>query len=181
MKNKKLISIISAFAMAAAMSTGVSAVTEPDAPQFVIIDQNNVSGQNVNVGFSQDPMYYVTIPADIPLSKTAAVEVDITADDVIIPYGYALDVSIDQAGHTGAGGSVFTAMTPEGASLTYSINEKGKTAKIAVQETMASFTANGTKTFEFKMTSAPVYSGDYSEQLTFKVALVPTSAVVPHD
>ena len=149
MKNtKKIITLALAAAMLSA--TGITAFAE-----------------TTNVSYNVDPSYTVSIPAAIPLSDSA-VEADIEASDVILEDGKQIKVELTSASNT-ASGSTFNAKNGNSA-VTYTIT--GDKA-IAVGDTVATFTANGSKTLTFSAAdkSAATVAGAHTETLTFNIAV----------
>ena len=145
---KKLLAIILAAVMIAACSVTAFAET-------------------TNVSYNVDPSYTVSIPAAVTLGDSA-VEADITASDVIMEDGKQILVELTSASNT-ASGSTFNAKNGDSA-VTYTIT--GDEA-IAVGDTVATFTANGSKTLTFSAAdkSAATVAGAHTETLTFTVSV----------
>ena len=145
---KKLLAIIIAAVMIAACSVTAFAET-------------------TNVSYNVDPSYTVSIPAAVTLGDSA-VEADITASDVILEDGKQILVELTSASNT-ASGSTFNAKNGDSA-VTYTIT--GDEA-IAVGDTVATFTANGSKTLTFSAAdkSAATVAGAHTETLTFTVSV----------
>lgn len=145
---KKLLAIIIAAVMIAACSVTAFAET-------------------TNVSYNVDPSYTVSIPAAVTLGDSA-VEADITASDVIMEDGKQILVELTSASNT-ASGSTFNAKNGDSA-VTYTIT--GDEA-IAVGDTVATFTANGSKTLTFSAAdkSAATVAGAHTETLTFTVSV----------
>lgn len=145
---KKLLAIILAALMIAACSVTAFAET-------------------TNVSYNVDPSYTVSIPAAVTLGDSA-VEADITASDVIMEDGKQILVELTSASNT-ASGSTFNAKNGDSA-VTYTIT--GDEA-IAVGDTVATFTANGSKTLTFSAAdkSAATVAGAHTETLTFTVSV----------
>ena len=145
---KKLLAIIVAAVMIAACSVTAFAET-------------------TNVSYNVDPSYTVSIPAAVTLGDSA-VEADITASDVILEGGKKIKVELTSASNT-ASGSTFNAKNGDSA-VTYTIT--GDSA-IAVGDTVATFTANGSKTLTFSAAdkSAATVAGSHTETLTFTVSV----------
>ena len=123
--------------------------------------------ETTNVSYNVDPSYTVSIPAAIPLSDSA-VEADIEASDVILEDGKQIKVELTSASNT-ASGSTFNAKNGDSA-VTYTIT--GDEA-IAVGDTVATFTANGSKTLTFSAAdkSGATVAGAHTETLTFTIAV----------
>ena len=145
---KKLLAIILAAVMIAACSVTAFAET-------------------TNVSYNVDPSYTVSIPAAVTLGDSA-VEADITASDVIMEDGKQVVVELTSASNT-ASGSTFNAKNGD-STVTYTIT--GDEA-IAVGDTVATFTANGSKTLTFSAAdkSAATVAGAHTETLTFTVSV----------
>lgn len=145
---KKLLAIIIAAVMIAACSVTAFAET-------------------TNVSYNVDPSYTVSIPAAVTLGDSA-VEADITASDVILEGGKQVVVELTSASNT-ASGSTFNAKNGD-STVTYTIT--GDEA-IAVGDTVATFTANGSKTLTFSAAdkSAATVAGAHTETLTFGISV----------
>ena len=150
---KKLLAIILAAVMIAACSVTAFAET-------------------TNVSYNVDPSYTVAIPASVTLSD-ADVTADVTASDVILEGGKQVVVELTSASNT-ASGSTFNAKNGDSA-VTYTIT--GDEA-IAVGDTVATFTANGSKTLTFSAAdkSAATVAGAHTETLTFTVSVETSKA-----
>ena len=150
---KKLLAIILAAVMLAACSVTAFAET-------------------TNVSYNVDPSYTVSIPAAVTLGDSA-VEADITASDVILEGGKKIAVELTSASNT-ASGSTFNAKNGD-STVTYTIT--GDEA-IAVGDTVATFTANGSKTLTFSAAdkSAATVAGTHTETLTFTVSVETSKA-----
>ena len=124
--------------------------------------------ETTNVSYNVDPSYTVSIPASVTLGD-ADVTADITASDVILEDGKQIKVDLTAASNT-ASGSTFNAKNGDSA-VTYTISAGDKT--IAVNDTVATFTANGSKTLTFSAAdkSAATAAGAHTETLTFTVSL----------
>ena len=120
-----------------------------------------------NVSYDVQPTYTVSIPAAVTLGDSA-VEADITASDVILEDGKQIKVDLTAASNT-ASGSTFNAKNGD-STVTYTIT--GDKA-IAVGDTVATFTANGSKTLTFSAAnkSAATVAGAHTETLTFNIAV----------
>lgn len=137
-------------------------------------DQNTdlpANSNAVKVSYSVAPAYTVVIPADIVLSDTDEVynEVKIygkTEDEkVFIPADKEIQVTISASAH---GFKVVNA----GDELSYTVSNTA--GELTIDEVVASARAN-TKTKErltYSAVSGAIYAGEYSDNLTFTVALV---------
>ena len=119
------------------------------------------------VSYDVDPSYRVAIPASVTLADTD-VTADITASDVILEGGKQVVVELTSASNT-ASGSTFNAKNGD-STVTYTIT--GDEA-IAVGDTVATFTANGSKTLTFSAAdkSAATVAGAHTETLTFGISV----------
>jgi len=161
MKNtKKIITLALAAAMLSA--TGITAfAADPET-------------KATNVSYDVQPTYTVSIPAAVTLSD-ADVTADITASDVILEDGKQIKVDLTAASNT-ASGSTFNAKNGD-STVTYTIT--GDKA-IAVGDTVATFTANGSKTLTFSAAdkSAATVAGTHTETLTFTVSLADAAQTI---
>ena len=146
---KKLLAIIIAAVMIAACSVTAFAA------------------DTTTVTYEVQPTYTVSIPASVTLSD-ADVTADVTASDVILESGKKIKVELTSASNT-ASGSTFNAKNGD-STVTYTIT--GDKA-IAVGDTVATFTANGSKTLTFSAAnkSATTVAGNHTETLTFTVSI----------
>ena len=120
-----------------------------------------------DVSYDVQPSYTVAIPASVTLGD-AAVTADVTASDVILEDGKQIAVELTSASNT-ASGSTFNAKNGD-STVTYTIT--GDSA-IAVGDTVATFTANGSKTLTFSAAdkSGATVAGAHTETLTFNIAV----------
>ena len=145
---KKILAIIIAAVMLAACSVTAFAET-------------------TNVSYNVDPSYTVSIPAAVTLSD-ADVTADITASNVLLEKGKKIVVELTSASNT-ASGSTFNAKNG-GSIANYTITAD---RVVAVGDTVATFTADGSKTLTFSAAdkSAVTVAGKHSENLTFTVSV----------
>ena len=145
---KKLLAIVLAVLMIAACSVTAFAA------------------DTTTVTYEVQPTYTVSIPASVTLSD-ADVTADITASDVVIENGSQITVKLTAASNT-ASGSTFNAKNGD-STVTYTIT--GDSA-IAVGDTVATFTADGSKTLTFSAAdkSAATTAGEHTETLTFTIS-----------
>ena len=122
--------------------------------------------ETTNVSYNVDPSYTVAIPASVTLSD-ADVTADITASDVIMEDGKQIKVDLTAASNT-ASGSTFNAKNGD-STVNYTIT--GDEA-ISVGDTVATFTADGSKTLTFSAAdkSAATTAGEHTETLTFTIS-----------
>ena len=128
--------------------------------------------ETTNVSYNVDPSYTVSIPASVTLGD-ADVTADVTASDVILESGKKIKVELTSASNT-ASGSTFNAKNGD-STVTYTIT--GDKA-IAVGDTVATFTANGSKTLTFSAAdkTAATVAGAHTETLTFTVSVETSKA-----
>jgi len=126
--------------------------------------------ETTNVSYDFQPSYTVSIPADVTLSDTA-VTADITASNVILEDGKQIKVDLTAASNT-ASGSTFNAKNGD-STVTYTITGD---STIAVGDTVATFTADGSKTLTFSAAdkSAATAAGAHTETLTFTISVAGT-------
>ena len=130
--------------------------------------------ETTNVSYDVQPTYTVSIPAAVTLSD-ADVTADITASNVILEDGKQIKVDLTAASNT-ASGSTFNAKNGDSA-VTYTIT--GDKA-IAVGDTVATFTADGSKTLTFSAAdkSNATVAGAHTETLTFSIAVEDASSTI---
>ena len=123
--------------------------------------------ETTNVSYNVDPSYTVTIPATVDLGDTA-VDAEIKAENVLLETGKQVVVALTAASNT-ASGSTFNAKNGDSA-VTYTIT--GDEA-IAVGDTVATFTANGSKTLTCSAAdkSGATVAGAHTETLTFTIGV----------
>ena len=122
------------------------------------------------------PTYTVTIPSGVTLSDSDAVEKNITAESVanMEANGKKVVVTLDAATNDNDTDTTFHAKNGE-SDATYTITA-GETA-VKVGDTVAEFTADGTSALTFSEITLPAspVAGDYTETLTFGIALADTA------
>lgn len=164
---KKLVSVIFAICLMATLSvTAFAADTE--------INQGTTDkAGGMQLGFTVDPTYIVTIPATIELDKTtdegvATYEKDytISANGVRLKEDEILEVKIT---------SDFNLKTSEDAqySLPYTVVKQGETNAIANNGVVATFDTNNeeqTQALHFAAEN-PTYAGEFMDTVTFTVAV----------
>ena len=125
------------------------------------------AADTTTVTYEVQPTYTVAIPAAVTLSD-ADITADVTASDVILESGKKIKVELTSASNT-ASGSTFNAKNGD-STVTYTIT--GDKA-IAVGDTVATFTADGSKTLTFSAAdkSAATAAGAHTETLTFDISV----------
>ena len=117
---------------------------------------------NTTITYEVAPTFTVTIPASVTLGGDAT----ISAENVVVPKGKQVEVSIAEA-------NGFKATTPEGAELIYTV----KNGDTAVAEGDIVLAVNpkdgktGSTTLTFVAPTEYTYSGDYTGTVTFTVAV----------
>ena len=129
--------------------------------------------ETTNVSYDVQPTYTVTIPATVDLGDND-VTASIEASDVLLETGKQIKVELTSASNT-ASGSTFNAKNGD-STVTYTIT--GDKA-IAVGDTVATFTANGSKTLTFSAAdkSAATVAGTHTETLTFNISVEETAVI----
>lgn len=150
---KKIFTVILAVAVAAAMS--VSA--------FALVDQDSTeANDSMSVVYTVAPTYTVTIPTEVTLGD----EVTVKAENVVVPKGKQVEVSI-------SGENGFKVATAEGAELTYTVM-KGETPVLEGETVLAVNPTDG-NTGSVKLSFvAPTeiqYAGRYTGTAIFTVAV----------
>lgn len=120
----------------------------------------------IDVTYTVNPSYTVTIPANITLNTAAPSTATVTATDVTIPNGQKVRVTLNSKNN-------FYVITNEGARGTYTVKKDNSTTPISNGAT--ALEANyGTKstvlTFEFQKKNV-TYSGEYKDTVTFTVSV----------
>ena len=134
-----------------------------------------VPGNTTEVSYEVAPTYTVVIPESVALGDTA-VTADIEATNVLLEDGKQIKVDLTAASNT-ASGSTFNAKNGDSA-VTYTISAGDKA--IAVNDTVATFTANGSKTLTFSAAdkSAATVAGAHTDTLTFTVSLADAAQTI---
>ena len=127
----------------------------------------SASIESANVSYNVDPTYTVAIPASVELGDEN-VPADITASDVLLEKGKQVEVKLTEASNTESG-STFNAKNGDSV-VTYTIT--GDKA-IAVGDTVATFTENGSKTLTFTVAdkTGVTVAGSHTETLTFTISM----------
>ena len=128
------------------------------------------TGYDTTVTYTVAPTFTVTIPATVALGEDAT----ISAENVVVPKGKQVEVSIAEA-------NGFKATTPEGAEITYTV-KNGETA-VAEGETVLAVNPGdgntGSTTLSFVAPQTVQYAGIYTGTVTFTVAVkdVPVTTI----
>ena len=150
---KKLFALILTVAMLFSLSVTAFAAVDQDS--------QDPSGA-MNVTYTVAPTFTVTIPATVALGEDAT----ILAENVVVPKGKQVEVSIADA-------NGFKATTPEGAEITYTV-KNGEDA-VAEGETVLAVnpgdSKRGSTTLSFVAPETIQYAGTYTGTVTFTVAV----------
>ena len=117
---------------------------------------------NTTITYTVAPTFTVTIPASVTLGEDAT----ISAENVVVPKGKQVEVSIAEA-------NGFKATTPEGAEITYTV-KNGEDA-VAEGETVLAVNPKdgktGSTTLSFVAPETIQYAGTYTGTVTFTVVV----------
>ena len=164
---KKLISGLSALAIAAALAP-VSAFATEVKPGTDGNPTPNPSG--LEVTYTVDPSYTVTIPAGVDITLGDKTESITLNEGALLDEGSKIEVVLTKGKYTESGNS-FTAKTESGnSSASYQIND----GDVKVGDVVARLdkdNLSSSLTFSKTATVAPTYAGTHSEVLTFTVSV----------
>ena len=153
---KKLLALILAIALIATMS--VIAFAENNTISYNENDQES----GMTVSYKVEPTYTVTIPTQVTLGGTA----EIVVEDVVVPKGYQVEVSIccDE--------SDFVLTSGEGAEIYYSVTCGDEEyypddVILAVSPTVST---SGSTILTFEASSDIQYAGNYTGTVTFVIS-----------
>lgn len=173
-KTKKITAAVMALTM-------VSALAPMTAFADTVVDnKNNPAPKNASFDVSYTytlpaPTYTVTIPAGVTLSDSESVAKEITAESVtnMEANGKKIVVTLDAATNDNDTDTTFHAKNGD-SDATYTIT--AGTNAVKVGDTVAEFTANGSSALTFSKITLPAspVAGDYTETLTFGIALADT-------
>lgn len=157
------LSPMSAFAADTEIKPGTNGTPDPSSADFDVKYTYTIP----------DPTFTVTIPAGVTLSDSGSVNKSISAEDVknMEANGKKIVVTLDSASNNATGDSTFKAKNGN-SEATYTISS-GETA-VKVGDTVAEFTADGSSVLTFSKITLPAspVAGDYTEMLTFGIAMV---------
>ena len=152
---KKLFALILAITMMATLSVTAFAA-----------DYDTEGNQGMNVTYSVDPAYTVTIPETVTIGADGT-EKTVSAADVVVNKGQYVSVTL-------ASDNNFTVTSGEGATLTYTVT-KGVQPVAAGDEILAVNPADGktdTATITFDIDESAIqYAGTYTGSATFTIAV----------
>ena len=178
---KKLLCFTLSAVLAAALAVPAFADTSvppTSAPQTNVTQSSTDQKAETTVQFKIDPAYTVTIPGTVELTKktdadtkkiTYEEDFDITAADVRLNEGKTLRISLESDYKLASGAT----------KLDYTVTAKQGTAAAKPVNSEAPVCADfETKTGEQTVTlhfaaSNPLYAGDYSDTVTFNLAVYP--------
>ena len=142
-----------------------------------VINQNSTSksgGMVVRYTKSQvSPTFTITIPATVDLNSTTRTAT-ITAENVYLDTTQhkQINVTLDSADYVNTGDTTFKAKNANLDSVvTYTIGKGTATTGIAVGDTVAEFTEDGTATLSFSEPTGATYAGVHTETLTFGISV----------
>lgn len=140
------------------------------------ITTDNTS-QNVTVTYGASQSFTVTIPSAINIDDSGAYETIVTAEDVLIPYGSVLNVTVDSLNADGEDWYLTDVSNDENF-LTYSIlsgNPDGDINMVANGGNVLSCPAGFDDIMEymirFELIDIPTRAGTYKDTLTFTVSV----------
>ena len=153
---KKLFALLLAIALMATMS--VTAFAENNTISYNDVVQES----GMTVSYKVEPTYTVTIPTEVTLGSTAEIKVE----DVVIPKGYQVEVSICCDEYD------FTLTSGEGAEIYYSVTCGDEEyypddVILAVSPTVST---SGSTILTFEASSDIQYAGDYTGTVTFVIS-----------
>ena len=152
---KKLFALLLAITMMATLSVTAFAA-----------DYDTTGDKGMNVTYSVNPGYTVTIPPTVTIDEDGATA-EISAADVVVNKGQYVSVTL-------AAENNFTVSTAEGATLTYTVTANGENVA-AGDELLAvnpADSAAGTATVTFDIDESAIkYAGTYTGTATFTIAV----------
>ena len=152
---RKLLALILAITMMATLSVTAFAA-----------DYDTTGDKGMNVTYSVNPGYTVTIPETVTIGADGA-EKTVSAEDVVVEKGRYVSVTLAESNN-------FTVKTTEGAELTYTVTANGENVA-AGGEILAVNPANGksgTANITFDIDEAAIqYAGTYTGTATFTIAV----------
>ena len=163
---KKLLTLLLTAALATAAATTAFADTTISAGTDG--KPNPTAAPQMNVTYTVQPSYTVTIPAKVTLdSTTKKSEATVKAENVTVPHGQAVKVALTNA-------NSFKVTSQEGAELTYKVTKNEQA--VNVNDTVLSVASNaidkkGETALVFEITDSVVYSGEYTGTVTFTVSV----------
>ena len=152
---KKLFAMLLAVALMATLSVTAFAA-----------DYDTEGNKGMNVTYSVNPGYTVTIPETVSIGADGA-EKTVSAEDVVVEKGQYVSVTLAEHNN-------FTVHTTEGAELTYTITANGENiaagGEILAVNPADGKTGTATVTFDIDETAIQ-YAGTYTGTATFTVSV----------
>ena len=160
--------------MAAVMALAmISTISPMSAFADTVINQDTAAPKTgtMNVTYSVDPTYTVTIPASVTLGNDSTISVS----DVNLATGEKILVKLTAATNT-VTGTNFTVQTADATPATATYQVKKGTTALALGDTAYEFAYDGeTKTgsgdLTFTVPTDAKFAGTYSDQLTFTISV----------
>jgi hypothetical protein len=152
---KKLFALILAIALMATVSITVFAENN------TISYDDSVQESGMTVSYKVEPTYTVTIPTQVTLGSTAEVKVE----DVVIPKGYQVEVSICDEDD-------FVLTSGEGAEIYYSVTcgDEEYYPDDVILAVSTTVSTSGSTILTFEASSDIQYAGDYTGTVTFVIS-----------
>ena len=152
---KKLFALILAIALMATVSITVFAENN------TISYDDSVQESGMTVSYKVEPTYTVTIPTEVTLGGTA----EIIVEDVVIPKGYQVEVSIYDEND-------FVLTSDEGAEIFYSVTcgDEEYYSDDVILAVSPTVSTSGSTTLTFEAASDIQYAGDYTGTLIFVIS-----------
>ena len=150
---KKLFALLLAITMMATLSVTAFAA-----------DYDTAGDKGMNVTYSVNPGYTVTIPTDVTIDGNSTT---ISAEDVVVEKGQYVSVTL-------AADNNFTVKTTEGAELTYTVTANGENVAPGgeILAVNPADSAAGTANITFDIDESAIqYAGTYTGSATFTIAV----------
>lgn len=163
---KKLVTLLLTAALATAAATTAFATNLNTEIKPGTDGKPNPTSGRLNVTYTVNPSYTVTIPTSVTLdSTTKSSTAKVKAENVTVPYGQSVKVAL---------ATDFKVTSDEGAELTYTV--KKDNVAVANNAVVLEVASNATgKTGEtaltFELNDNIVYSGTYTDTVTFTVSV----------
>ena len=164
---KKVFALLLTAALAAAATTTAFADTQ----YSQTFGPENTTPPSMDVTYTVNSAYTVTIPALVTLSSTTKDSTaTVKAENVTVPNGKKVKVSLTGTNQN----NEFKVKSAEGAELAYAVSKNG--TAIALNGTVLEVASDaedkkGEAELKFAITDNIVYSGEYTGTVTFKVSV----------
>ena len=158
---KKLFALLLAITMMATLSVTAFAA-----------DYDTEGDKGMNVTYSVNPGYTVTIPQTVTIDEDGATA-EVSAADVVVEKGEYVSVTL-------AADNNFTVTSGEGATLTYTVTKDGENVAAGGEILAVNPAAkdNGTATITFDIDESAIqYAGTYTGTATFTIAVKDVSMI----